>query len=110
MVTYLTPGLRFFHEGQLEGRRVKVSMHLGRRPEEPVTGSCRNFTVTLALPEARGGRDGRWQLPGGPSGLERNPTWDPFLAFAWEGELGQRLLVAVNYGPTQGQPCGLALC
>ena len=32
VVTYFTPGLRFFHEGQLEGRRLKVSMHLGRPP------------------------------------------------------------------------------
>jgi hypothetical protein len=34
---------------------------------------------------------------------EGNPTWDRFLAFAWEGDINQRLLVAVNYGPTQGQ-------
>lgn len=32
-----------------------------------------------------------------------NPTWDCFLAFAWEGEAHQHLLVTVNYGPTQGQ-------
>src|SRR5215831_3895566 len=34
VVTFLTPGLRFFHEGQLEGRRVHFSMHLGWRPVE----------------------------------------------------------------------------
>src|SRR5262249_33459231 len=34
VVTYLTPGLRFFHDGQLEGRRVRISVHLGRRQAE----------------------------------------------------------------------------
>ncbi len=39
---------------------------------------------------------------------EGNPTWDRFLAFAWEGGQGQRLLITVNYGPTQGQ-CQVSL-
>jgi glycosidase len=104
IITYLTPGLRFFHEGQLEGRRVKVSMHLGRRPEEPVDSVLqefyRNLLACLKRPELR---QGRWQL------LEVRPAWDGnnsfdrFLAFAWEGEAQQRLLIAVNYGPSPGQ-------
>ena len=44
VITYLTPGLRFFHEGQLEGRRIKVSMHsLGCCPEEPVDSVLQEF-------------------------------------------------------------------
>jgi glycosidase len=104
MVTYFTPGLRFFHEGQLEGRQVKVSMHLGRRPEEEIDPTLQEFyrkmLACLKRPEVR---DGRWQLLEVRPAWEGNPTWDRFLAFAWEGEPGQRLLVAVNYGPTQGQ-------
>ena len=44
------------------------------------------------------GNSWNYALPG-----TANPTWDRFLAFAWEGEAGQRLLATVNYGPTQGQ-------
>src|SRR5207245_2469250 len=29
VVAFFVPGLRFFHEGQLDGRRVKASLHLG---------------------------------------------------------------------------------
>ena len=29
------PGLRLLHEGQIEGRRVKLPVQLGRRPGEP---------------------------------------------------------------------------
>ena len=36
VITFCTPGLRFFHQGQLEGRRVHISPHLVRAPEEPV--------------------------------------------------------------------------
>lgn len=104
VVTYCTPGLRFFHEGQLEGRRVKVSMHLGRRPEEPVDSALQEFyrklLACLQRPELR---QGRWQLLEVRPAWDGNPTWDRFLAFAWEGVVGQRLLITVNYGPTQGQ-------
>jgi Alpha amylase, catalytic domain len=104
VITYLTPGLRFFHEGQLEGRRVKVSMHLGRRPEEPVDPELKEFyqklLSVLRRPEVR---DGRWQLLEIRPAWEGNPTWDRFLCFSWEGESDQRLIIAVNYGPTQGQ-------
>jgi len=104
VLTYFTPGLRFFHEGQFEGRRVKVSMHLGRRPEEPVDPVLQDFyqklLACLKRPEVR---DGRWQLLEVSPAWEGNPTLDRFLAFAWEGEAHQRLLIAVNYGPSQGQ-------
>jgi hypothetical protein len=104
VVTYFTPGIRFFHEGQLEGRRIRVSMHLGRRPEEPVDSVLKEFyrklLACLKCPEVR---DGSWQLLEVRPAWDGNPTWDRFLAFAWESEQGQRLLAAVNYGPTRGQ-------
>jgi hypothetical protein len=59
----------------------------------------------LKRPEVR---DGRWQLLEVRPAWEGNPTWDRFLAFAWEGEADQRLIITVNYGPTQGQ-CQAAL-
>ena len=36
VITYLRSGLRFFHQGQFEGARVRVPTHLGRGPIEPV--------------------------------------------------------------------------
>ena len=35
VVTFFTPGLRFFHQGQREGKRVRIPVHLGRGPAEP---------------------------------------------------------------------------
>jgi glycosidase len=104
VITYLTPGLRFFHDGQLEGRRRHISMHLGRRPGEPIDHILQDFYrklfACLQRPEVR---EGRWQLLEVRPAWDGNPTCDRFLAFAWESREGQRLLATVNYGPTQGQ-------
>jgi len=35
VLTYFCPGLRFFHEGQLQGWQKKISVHLCRGPEQP---------------------------------------------------------------------------
>jgi hypothetical protein len=48
-------------------------------------------------------RDGQWQLLECRPAWEGNWTWDCFLAFAWQGSSGERLLVAVNYAPNQSQ-------
>ncbi len=34
VLTFLSPGLRFFHQGQFEGRRKRISPHLVRAPQE----------------------------------------------------------------------------
>ncbi len=33
VITFLAPGLRLFHDGQFEGRKVRISPHLVRRPK-----------------------------------------------------------------------------
>ncbi len=60
VITYSTPGLRFFHQGQLEGRKKRISPHLVRAPEEPVDKEIEEFYDRLlailrnAHPEKRG--------------------------------------------------------
>jgi hypothetical protein len=48
-------------------------------------------------------RNGTWHLPECLPAWDGNPTSDGFLAFAWQGAAGRRLLVAVNYATSQGQ-------
>ena len=47
VTTFCAPGLRLFHEGQLEGRRVRVPVQLGRRPAEPEDIELRGFYERL---------------------------------------------------------------
>ncbi len=113
IATYLVPGLRFFHQGQFQGWRTRLPMHLGRRPPEPTDPVIHEFYERLLeVLERAEVRNGRWQLLDCRPAWEDNRSWNRFLAFTWEGDRpggagagleAPRLLVAVNYGPTQGQ-------
>jgi len=104
IITFLSPGLRFFHQGQFHGRRKRISPHLGRGPVEPVDAQLGQFYDRL-LRVLRHSvvRKGQWQLLECIPAWEGNWTLDCFLAFAWQGGVGERLLVAVNYAPNQAQ-------
>ena len=47
IIAFLTPGMRFFHEGEFESRKLHVSVHLGRRPNEPIDLEIRAFYLQL---------------------------------------------------------------
>jgi hypothetical protein len=101
--------LRFFHDGQFEGRRKKVPVHLGRRAEEvPDPALLAFYEQLLGCLNLRAAREGSWSL------LECAPAWDSnwtaecFICFAWDGSPQDRLVVAVNYAANQGQ-CYLRL-
>jgi glycosidase len=104
IVTFLSPGLRFFHQGQFQGRRKRISPHLVRAPQEPQDDALQRFYDRLLSVLGREAvRDGQWQLLACTPAWEGNWTSDGFLIFAWHGADAERLLVAVNYAANQGQ-------
>ena len=104
VLTFLSPGLRFFHQGQFEGRRKRISPHLIRAPKEPLNTAVQEFyTKLLSILKKTVFRDGRWQLLNCVSAWQGNDTCNAFLAFAWENENGGRALVCVNYAPHASQ-------
>jgi hypothetical protein len=104
IITFLSPGLRFFHQGQFEGRRKRISPHLVRAPEEAVDQRLERFYgLLLAVLRHPVLRNGEWRLLDCAPAWDGNWTWDCFLAFAWQGAGAERLLVTVNYAPNQGQ-------
>jgi len=104
VVTFLSPGLRFFHQGQFQGRKKRISPHLVRGPREVAEERLEQFygrlLVALRRPVLR---DGNWQLLDCTPAWEGNGTWDCFLVFAWQGADHERLLATVNYAPNQSQ-------
>ncbi len=109
ILTFLCTGLRFFHDGEFEGRKKKVSMHLGRRPDEKLDPAIHEFyDHLLACVHRPETRDGEWRLLECVQAWDGNWTWDCFIAFAWEGSGGERLIIVVNYAQNQGQ-CYLQL-
>jgi hypothetical protein len=108
-ITFLSPGLRFFHQGEFEGRKKRISPHLGRAPQEPVDAELKAFYERLlAVLRHPAVRQGQWQLLECMPAWEGNWSWDCFLAYAWQGPGGERLLVTVNYAPNQSQ-CNVRL-
>jgi hypothetical protein len=104
VLTFLSPGLRFFHQGQFEGRTRRIPPHLVRAPVEPVNQRLADFygrlLRVLRRPEVH---DGRWQVLEATPAWDSNGTWENFVAFGWQGDTGERLLVMVNYAPVRGQ-------
>ena len=103
VITFLCPGLRFFHQGQFEGRRKRVSAHLIRAPLEPGDDCLQQFYAglmrVLRLPQVRAGA---WSLVDCAPAWEGNWSWNNFLAFWWE-LAGERFAVIVNFAPSRGQ-------
>jgi hypothetical protein len=94
-VTTLTQtGARLVHDGQLEGRRVRLPVFLGRFPAERVDDNLARFYRSLfgALADPTF-RDGRWELCD-RSGWPGNDTFENLVAWCWDGET--RWLIVVN--------------
>lgn len=104
VLTFLTPGMRFFHEGQFEGKRTRISPHLVRPPVEPRDAPLNAFyDRLLAVLRRPVVRNGNWRLLECGRVWYGNETADAFIAFAWESAERERLIVAVNYAPHQSQ-------
>jgi hypothetical protein len=104
IITFLSPGLRFFHQGQFEGRKKRISPHLVRGPEELTNQNVETFydrlLTVLQLPIVR---NGQWQLLECTPAWEGNWTSECYVAFAWQGDDDARLLVIVNFAENQSQ-------
>ena len=98
VIAYLSPGLRFFHQGQLEGRKTRIPVQLNRAPHEPTDEALKRFYKRLlAVLRQPAVREGRWQPLDCVPASEGNETWDSFIAWAWEGKGKERCVIAVNY-------------
>ncbi len=108
-VTFLSPGLRFFHQGQFEGWRTRISPHLCRGPDEPTDPEIAAFYERLlAVLREDTVRNGVWRQIEPEAAGPDNGTFDNLIAFAWQGGDGGLLLVVVNFADTWSQ-CRLRL-
>jgi hypothetical protein len=89
-------GAKLLHEGQIEGRKVRLPVFLGRRPAEPIDRDLATFYERLLRETHRDVfRSGTWNLCEG-SGWPDNPSCRNILAWCWAGEV-DRYLVVVNF-------------
>jgi hypothetical protein len=104
VITYLVPGMRFFHQGQLEGFCKRIPVTLCRKPTEPVNKTLQDFYQRLLYcHKAQVLKTGEWKLFECAIAWEGNWTWDSFIAFSWQSKDNQRLIITVNFAPNHSQ-------
>jgi glycosidase len=95
VTTFMLPGARLYYEGQLEGRKVRPPVFLGRRPQEPVDHSLHDFYMKLlATANKPLFHDGQWNLCE-RSGWPDNASFQNLVAWSWQKN-DDRCLIAVN--------------
>ena len=102
VVTATLPGARLFHEGQFEGRSVRLPVFLARRPVEPVDNELKAFYTSL-FKAMRGQtfHQGAWQLCERTGWLD-NTSCLNLIAWCWQQE-ESRCLIVVNLSDMQSQ-------
>ncbi len=96
------PGIKMFHEGQFEGRTVRLPVFLGRRPDEPENLELGDFYAKLL--EATKYpifREGQWCLCN-RSGWPDNGSFQNLVSWTWSHE-DRRYLVVVNLSDLPAQ-------
>jgi hypothetical protein len=87
------PGARLFHEGQFEGRKVRLPVFLGRRPAEPADPAIEMFyTRLLSAIRAPIFSEGEWTLCE-RSGWADNSSFENLVAWSWVKDTDKRLIV-----------------
>lgn len=96
------PGAVLLHEGQFEGRKLRLPVFLGRRPDEPMDGDIGAFYATLLETIAKDGlRNGEWRLCE-REGWPDNSSYRNIVAWCWTGENARHLII-LNLGDSAAQ-------
>ena len=95
-------GARMFHEGQLEGRKVRLPVFLSRRPHEPVDHDLQDFyTKLLRAINAPIFREGDWTLCE-RTGWPDNASFENIVAWRWSMD-EEAYLIVVNLSDSRSQ-------
>ena len=98
------PGLKLFHDGQFEGRKVKLPVFLGRCPNERLDQELETFYRTLLKTiDKPVFREGQWELCG-RTGWPDNASFQNLVAWNWVKD-DERYLIIINLSdrPAQAQ-------
>ncbi len=97
IITFLTPGMKFFHRGEMHGWKKKITPHLGRGPEEMSDSKIEGFYDTLIeIIKRPDFHQGDWSLLTCHPAWEENSTHDNFICFSWSDQ-DNLFLIVVNY-------------
>jgi glycosidase len=100
LIMMLAPGAHLFHQGQLEGFKIKLPIQLIRRPEEIVNQQINSFYKNLLSNIRTIMHDNSRWIP-----LESSPAWDGNITY--KNFIGlfnpNHFLAIINYSDSQSQ-------
>ncbi len=103
MIASTVPGMLLLHEGQLDGRKVRVPVQLARRPNEALSPATHSFYERLlSCLESDVISNGEWRLLEHHAAWHDNFSYENILAYSWKRGTDVRLIV-VNYAPMNSQ-------
>jgi glycosidase len=97
------PGVRLFHEGQFTGRKIRLPVFLGRRPDEAPDPQTQDFYGRLLeVLKSDCLKNGQWRLCE-RIGRQDDPGVEDIVAWCWSNEK-ERYLIVVNLSdaPSRG--------
>ncbi len=103
LVTFFSPGLRLIHDGQLDGKKIRIPVQLRRAPlERPIPEIQDLYREVLPLMQSPTVKHGSWHLLTNLAAWPGNASHESYIAFLIEHPL-RTLLVVVNYATHRGQ-------
>ncbi len=98
------PGMRFLHDGELSGARLRIPVQLARRPEEPGQADVAAMYEQLltTLPGTAVGQ-GRGVLSQPRAAWSDNLSAQNFVVVQWQRQAPEFDLVVVNLAPARSQ-------
>ncbi len=97
------PGLRLFQEGQMEGKKTRSPIQLGRwRAERADEGVADYYEMLLSFVNAPIFHDGRWSMLSARPAWVENESYRHLLVWYWEKDPDWRLCV-INFSHDASQ-------
>lgn len=93
-------GMRFYNDGQFEGKRTKLPVQLEREPKEQLCITLKNFyDKFLEVTNRDVFKHGNWNMLKPLASSEKNTTFNNILAWTWS-YANEKRLVVINYADT----------
>ncbi|MCK7516781.1 MAG: hypothetical protein MZV64_03180 [Ignavibacteriales bacterium] len=96
-------GMKFFFDGQFEGKKTKLAIQLGREPEEKICTGIKDFyDKLLIITKAEIFQKGEWNVMQPLTIGYGNVSYENLLAWQWVLD-NERRIVVINYSYSTSQ-------
>jgi glycosidase len=96
-------GMKFYYDGQFEGKKIKLPMQLGKEPEEKFSNTVyKYYEKLLNITKEDIFTYGEWELLEPVSAGNGNLSFQNFLAWQWSYN-NSKALIIINYSDLTSQ-------